>query len=167
MLKIKAIWPIMTLISALWALAGCGERTSSAPPSGTVHQFKGAPPHGGTPVVIGENYRMELVLDAPAGRMEAYILDDDFENFVRIAMESFEMTARLPGREEVLVFKAVANHATGETVGDSSMFEAQADWLKTEKSFDAVLKQVTVRGTTYSNISFNFPKGNDTDENRN
>jgi len=110
---------------------------------------------------------MELVLDASAGRLDAYILDDDFENFVRTTMESFEMTARLPGRQETLAFKAVANNATGETIGDTSMLEAQADWLKTEKTFDAVLKQVTVHGTTYSNITFNFPKGNDTDETKN
>jgi hypothetical protein len=167
MLKINAIWPIMSLISAFWVLTGCSQHVPPAAPSDASHQFKGVPPHGGTPVVIGENYRMELVLDAPAGRLDAYILDDDFENFVRTTMESFEMTTRLPGREQTLAFKAIANNATGETIGDTSMFEAQADWLKTEKKFDAVLKQVTVHGTTYSNVTFNFPKGNDTDENKN
>jgi len=82
-------------------------------------------------------------------------------------MESFEVTARLPGREEVLAFKAVPNTATGETVGDTSMFETQADWLKTQPSFDGVLKQVTVRGNSFSNVVFNFPKGNETNENKN
>jgi hypothetical protein len=163
MLKIKAIWPIIALVVAVMA-AGCSHQPPPAQPLDGGHQFKAVPPHGGTPVVLGENYKMELVLDAPAGRMQAYILDDEFENFVRTTMDSFEMTARLPGGEEALSFKAVANRATGETVGDTSMFEAQAGWLKNETNFDAVLKQVTVRGTTYSNITFNFPKGNDIDE---
>ena len=43
------------------------------------------------------------------------------------------------------------------------MFETQADWLKSQPTFDAVLKQLTVRGNTYSNVAFNFPKGNDAD----
>jgi hypothetical protein len=163
MLKIKAIWPIIALVVAGMS-AGCWHRAPPAQPLNGAHQFKAVPPHGGTPVVLGENYKMELVLDAPAGRLEAYILDDDFENFVRTTMDSFEMTARLPGREETLMFKAVANHATGESIGDTSLFEAQADWLRTDTNFNAILKQVTVRGTTFSNIAFNFPKGNDTDE---
>jgi hypothetical protein len=164
MLKIKAIWPILTMAFASGLLAGCGDRAPSVPPSDAAHMHKDVPPHGGTPVALGEDYKLELVLDAPAGRLDAFVFDGEFENFVRIATESFEMTARLPGREEVLALKAVPNTATGETVGDTSMFETQADWLKTQPSFDAVLKQVTVRGTTFSNVAFNFPKGSDTAE---
>jgi hypothetical protein len=167
MLKIRVIWPILTLAFAIGLLAGCSEHAPSVPPSDAAHLHKDVPPHGGTPVVLGEDYKMELVLDTPAGRLDAYVFDSEFENFVRIKTEAFEMTAKLPGGEEVLAFKAVPNAATGETVGDTSMFEAQADWLKTQKSFDAVLKQVTVRGNTYSNIVFNFPKGNDTEDAKN
>jgi len=115
--------------------------------------------------VLGkEEYHVELVLDASAGRLQAYIMDGELENFVRVPTHSFVGAAVLGGKEEVLMFKAVANNATGEKVGDTSLFEAQADWLKTNAVFDAVLRQLTVRGTTYENITFNFPKGNDTDE---
>jgi len=58
----------------------------------------------------------------------------------------------------------VANAATGETVGDTALFEAQAEWLKTNASFDAAINELQVRGNTYANVRFNFPKGNDTDE---
>jgi hypothetical protein len=167
MLKNKAFWPILTLLFASGLLAGCGKRAPSVPPSDDAHLHKDVPPHGGTAVALGEDYKMELVLDAPAGKLDAYVFDGEFENFVRIATESFEVTARLPGREEILAFKAVPNTATGETVGDTSMFETQADWLKTQSSFDAVLKQVTVRGTAFSNVAFNFPKGNETNANKN
>jgi len=115
--------------------------------------------------VLGkEEYHVELVLDASAGRLQAYIMDGELENFVRLPAQSFVVAARLAGKEEVLTFQAIANNATGEKVGDTALFEAQADWLRTNATFDAVLRQLTVRGTTYENITFNFPKGNDTDE---
>jgi hypothetical protein len=52
---------------------------------------------------------------------------------------------------------------TGETVENSSLFESQADWLKSTPQFDAELKTLTVRGTTFTDVRFNFPKGNDDD----
>jgi hypothetical protein len=167
MLKNRALWASITLVFASGLLAGCGVRAPSVPPSDVAHLHKDVPPHGGTAVALGEDYKMELLLDAPAGKLDAYVFDGEFENFVRIATESFEVTARLPGHEEALAFKAVPNTATGETVGDTSMFETRADWLKTQSSFDGVLKQVTVRGNTFSNVVFNFPNGNATNENKN
>ena len=60
--------------------------------------------------------------------------------------------------------RAVADPATGETVGDTALFETQADWLKTVKDFDGTLKKtITIRGTTFADVKFNFPKGNDKD----
>jgi len=35
------------------------------------------------------------------------------------------------------------------------------DWLKATPEFDAVLKEITVRTKTYTNVAFNFPKGAD------
>ena len=78
-------------------------------------------------------------------------------------MPSFEIGASVSGQPQTLVLAAVANPATGETVGDTSLFETQADWLKTSKDFDAVLKSITIRGTTFTEVKFNFPKGNDKD----
>ena len=88
-------------------------------------------------------------------------MDGELEFFVRIAAPSFEVAAQVAGKEETLVLRPVANNATGEKVGDTSLFEAQADWLKSATNFDAVLKQVTVRTKTYTNVTFNFPKGSD------
>ena len=47
--------------------------------------------------------------------------------------------------------------------GDTALFEAQADWLKTTGNFDATLKSLPIRGTTFTDVKFNFPKGNDKD----
>jgi hypothetical protein len=123
------------------------------------------PPHAGTPVVLGEEaYHMELVRDPEAGTLQAYILDGEMETFVRSAVPSVEIDATVGGKPQTLVLAAVANTATGETVGDTSLFQAQADWLRTTGNFDGVLRSVTIRGTTFTDVKFNFPKGNDTDD---
>ena len=132
--------------------------------SGQPHKHEHHPPHGGTPVVLGdEAYHIELVLDASAGTLQAYVLDGEMENFIRSTVPSIEIVATVGGAQRTLVLAAVANPATGETVGDTSLFEAQADWLKTTPEFDGVLKSVTIRGTTFTDVKFNFPRGNDTD----
>ena len=145
-------------------LGGCGEKSAtfeSKPPAKHGHK----PLHGGTPVVLGnEEYHIELVRDAAAGKLQAYVMDGELENFVRIPAESFEVVAQLSGRPEILVFSAVASNATGEKIGDTSWFEAEAGWLKTTETFDAVLKELIVRGKKFEHVAFSFPKGNDSDE---
>ncbi len=160
----------VVLICALLAIGlggGCSkDGNTSVRARQAVHQHEHYPPHGGVPVVLGnEEFHVEFVLDARTGRLRAYFLDGELENFVRVAMPSFEITAQVAGREEHLIFAPVANNATGETVGDTALFEVQSDWLKTTPRFDAVIKELTVGGDKYQNITFNFPKGNDTDEN--
>jgi hypothetical protein len=119
------------------------------------------PPHGGTVIEFGdEEAFFEFVHDAGAGRLQCYVLAPHMDGFIRLAATSFELTATVDGRAEVLVFKAVANAATGETVGDTAQFEAQADWLKTAKRFDAVLKDVSIRGRNHQAVPFRFPEGN-------
>lgn len=147
-----------------WLLCGCGNDTTGAQKAETPGRHEHKPPHGGTPVVLGhEEYHVELILDAATGTMQAYVMDGELEEFVRVAAASFEITTKGPGGEETLVFKAVANRATGETAGDTSFFTAQAERLKTAKNFDAVLKELTVKGNVYQNVAFGFPKGNDAD----
>ena len=122
------------------------------------------PPHGGTPVVLGDEvYHVELVRVAAEGKLQAYLLDGEMENFIRSAAPSFQVDAIVDGQPQVLRFDAIANPATGETVGDTSLFEARAGWLKSTKTFDGILKSITVRGTTFTDVEFNFPLGNDKD----
>jgi predicted small lipoprotein YifL len=155
---------LIVLVLTAGLLAGCGEKPAPAPESKVAPKHEHNPPHHGTPVVLGnEEYHVELVLDPAAGILQAYVLDGEMENFIRIPAESFTVTAQLPGGAQSLVLRAVANRATGEKVGDTALFEAQADWLKTTPTFDAAIEELTVRGNTYRHVAFNFPKGNDTD----
>jgi len=142
--------------------AGCSrsEPVAAAKQAPPHHEHK--PPHRGTPVELGEEENhVEFVLDAPQGKLQAFVMDGELENFVRIPAEALEITAQVAGHPETLIMRAVANNATGEKVGDTSLFEAQADWLKSTPNFEGVLKEITVRGKTYTNIAFRFPKGND------
>ncbi len=158
------------LCSALTAAAlfcfGCKPKSDTARDSKHTHSHGHGhhhePPHGGTAVVLGdETYHLEFVLDSAAGRLSAYVLDGHMEKFIRSADKSFSIEVKIGGETRTLVFAGVPNPATGETIGDTSLFQAEADWLKTVKSFDGVLKTFSVKGTKFENVAFNFPKGND------
>jgi hypothetical protein len=157
--------PAAPLLLALTLAVACVNGCSKAPAtSGQPHKHEHHPPHGGTPVVLGEEvYHIELVRDPEAGTLQAYVLDGEMENFIRSGVPSIEIDAMGADAPRTLVLAAVANPATGETVGDTSLFQAQADWLKATPEFDGVLRSITIRGTTFTDVKFNFPKGNDTD----
>jgi hypothetical protein len=155
--------PLAALLSAL-VVAGCSRPAPSAADAGHPHAHHHQPPHGGTPVVLGdEEYHLELVLDGATGRLQAFVLDGEMENFVRSPARSItiEATGGSPPRRVELL--AVPNPETGETVGDTAEFEGSADWLRSTREFDGVLAEITIRGKTFSDVKFNFPRGNDAD----
>jgi hypothetical protein len=134
------------------------------------HHHEHHAPHGGTLVVLGEEFaHMELVLDPGAGSLTGYILDGEAENAVRIGQEDIEITIKdtLPSGGEsdksgyALILKAVANVLTGETAGDTSEFAVQSDKLKDVQKFDAVISVINIKGQTFRNIGFRFPEGNE------
>jgi hypothetical protein len=153
----------LLLAAALPALllAGCGK--AAAPPDADVpHHHHHHAPHGGAAVELGdEEYHVELVLDAATGTLQAYVLDAELENFVRSSAPTLEIEATIAGAPKAVSLAAVPNAETGETVGDTSLYEGQADWLKAARVFDGTLKTIAIRGTTFSDVKFNFPKGSD------
>jgi hypothetical protein len=151
-----------SLALILAAATGCSKAPPPAPAQ--AHRHEHHPPHGGTPVVLGDEiYHMELVLDAQEGVLQAYVLDGEMENFVRCAAPSVVIDASIGGRPESVVLEAVANPATGEAVGDTALFQGRAGWLRGAKDFDGAVRSVTVRGTTFAGVKFNYPRGNDAD----
>lgn len=121
-------------------------------------------PHGGAAVELGdEQYHVELVLDPTTGTLQAYVLDAELENFVRASAPTLDIEATVAGGPKAVSLAAVPNTETGETVGDTSLFEVRADSLRGATGFDGVIRSVTIRGSTYTTVPFNFPKGNDTD----
>src|SRR5205085_12236025 len=77
---------------------------------------------------------------------------------LRISAASIEIVAMVGGQARPLTLKAVGNSATGETVGDTALFEADADWLKTTAVFDAVVTRIDRKSTrlnsSHSQISY-------------
>jgi|GEM_PF-150238 len=120
-------------------------------------------PRGGTLVEIGEHeYNVDLVLDRATGTLHGWILGahaKGVDDRVRIAMPSFETHVTIDGRKQTLVFQAQADPATGEQPGNTSVFFARADWLKTATNFDGVLPKLVIGGETFTDTTFNFPKG--------
>lgn len=160
--RLKNLGLAIAMASVFSGSIGCKDANQRPEGIATPHKHEHVAPHGGTPVVLGvEEAHLEFVLDAAAGKLQAYVMDGHLENFVRITAESFTVTVRRGSAAEALTFKAVASGATGERVGDSSLFETRAEWLKSTSSFDATIDSLTVRGKTYENVKFNFPKGNE------
>lgn len=157
--------PLLILaVSLLAFVASCSKQPMESTAATTPAKHEHHPPHGGTPVVLGdEAYHLELVRDAAAGKFTAYVLDGEMEEFIRAKAAAFDVVAIVAGAKQTLTFRAVANAATGETVGNTSQFETQAEWLKTTAAFDATLTALEIKGTTFTAIAFNFPKGNDKD----
>lgn len=104
---------------------------------------------------------LEFRFDAPRGVLQAWVLDGHAENFVRSGQPGFEVEARVGETVHGLKFLAVANPLTGETVGNTASFEAEAAWLRTAKSFDGRVKEVTVRDGIYRDVAFTFTADDD------
>ncbi len=129
--------------------------------SHAVHGHAHVAPHGGAAVVLGEElYHLEFVMDAASGLLHCYVLDGHMEQFVRIAAESFGVAVEGGPRWEL---KAVPSRATGETVGDTSHFQAEVapDWIAENGSFSATVEAIAVKQSQFENVAFRYPEGNE------
>jgi hypothetical protein len=122
-------------------------------------------PHKGSLQVLGEEFsHYEMVLDAATGKLTVYVLDGEAEQAVRVKQKQlvFKLKARGATGEPVkVVAKAVANELTGETVGNTSQFEAQVPSLKGASAFDGTLVLGQVKGQTFKNLKIKHPEGNE------
>ncbi len=140
----------------LLGLAGCSkphEARAPAPAAATAHAHHA--PHGGTLVPLGQHlYNLEFVHDSENGRLTAYLLDAHAENFIRGPLAAINLTVEVSDTPKPLTLVAVANSATGETVGDTSEYSVQVDWLKTTAApLKIVIPVLIIREATFKNIS--------------
>jgi hypothetical protein len=161
-----AILAVLGVAAGSWYLVRSRIRATAL--AGTAHDqprpHQHHPPHGGTPVVLGdEAFHLELVRDPGAGTLRAYLLDGEMEAFVRIPATRLTLDVEREGGKATLDLLPVADLATGETVGSTSLFEVQADWLKTTDHFKGVFREVRVQDQTFKTVTFAFPEGNDED----
>jgi hypothetical protein len=112
-------------------------------------------PHGGVLVEVGSHqFNLELLHDAATGTLTLYTLDAHAENFVRTAMRAIDVTLHAGGQIRSLTLKPVANPATGETVGATSQYEVQDDWLKASGEISGIITELDFNGTKFSGIPF-------------
>ncbi len=121
---------------------------------GSGHAHK--PLMGGELVEVGEHqFNLEFKFDAARGVLQAWVLDGHAENFVRVAMASFDVQ-EADGAKRLITLHAVANDITGEKAGDTSAFEGAAPWLREVKHFDGVVKAIRVRGQDFRDLDFHL-----------
>lgn len=150
----KFFAPLVLTIAALFVSA-CSKSHDHASHGGHVHKA----PHGGVLIEAGDHmYNIELLRDTTTGTLTAWVLDGHAENFVRIAAASVEVVAISGGQRRPLSLKAVANPATGETVGNTSQFQAQADWLKSGGEMAGTVESIEIKGTQFKALAFHLAK---------
>jgi hypothetical protein len=133
------------------ALFSCSKHEHAAAGGGHVHTA----PHGGKLVELGEHaFNLEFVREPATGTLTVYLLDGHAENFVRIAAPAINLTAYAGGEKRTLSLAAVANAATGETLGNTSQFEARADWLKKSGEINGEIGPVEIRGSRFGPVAF-------------
>ncbi|GMV93307.1 MAG: hypothetical protein AMXMBFR82_30850 [Candidatus Hydrogenedentota bacterium] len=138
------------------------ESASAHSPDHDHHHHHDAP-HGGTLIALGDHVaHMELVVDAAAGSVTAYVLDGEAENAVRVSAPELEVVVQPESGDPFSVrLEAYANVLTGETVGETSEFRGQSDKLKQLVRFRGSIPYLTVRGVEFRDIHFRFPDGNE------
>ena len=168
-MKIPNTFIIWTAILAfIFAQLGCEKKSAHRGEQEDSHEthahHEHTAPHGGTLVVLGEEFaHVEFVLEKGTGKLTAYVLDGEAEKPIRLTEETIGLTInRLNSEQELtLQLKAVANVLTGETEGDTSQFEGQSDDLAGVTEFHAEIASIVVKGQTFTGVDFNFPEGNE------
>lgn len=140
------------------AVGACTKRDGTSPTPNAAPSHAHVAPHGGTLVELGDHvYVLEFVRDRNAGKLTAYLLDAHAENFIRTDAPAVALVVTVGGAEHALALQPVANSATGETAGNTSQFEAQADWLKGAAPVEGRLPSLQIHGRTFREITFRVP----------
>jgi len=150
----RRVWVLGLLAGIVLWSTGCskeGDHDHAAHGGGHAHE----PKNGGQLVEVGKHqFNFEILTDATAGKMTAWVLDAHAEGYVRIPAPTLQVQARVDGQDKLLVLAAVANAASGEKVGDTSQFEGTAEWLKTAKDFSGKIVGVTLGGQNFGDVAF-------------
>jgi hypothetical protein len=154
---------VATLLAAAAALAlvaGCKDEAHDHDHGDHPHVHKA--PHGGALVELGEEAaHVEFLLDATAGKLTAYVLDGEAEKAVRVAEPGLSVRVLQGADAFDITLKPVASALTGETAGDTSQFELTDARMGGRTKFEAMLKSITVKGQTFSQVKFRYPEGNE------
>lgn len=124
------------------------------------HEHVHHAPHGGALTMLGDHaFQVEILPDPSDEQMDLYILDGEAGRFVRIAAPVLQGVAKAGERQWELRFQAVANDATGETVGNSSHFTASATELLNVNEFEVIFGRLEILGQVFEDVRVLYPEG--------
>ena len=117
-------------------------------------------PHGGALTMLGDHvFQLEVLPDAEKRTVSIYVLDGEAERFIRIAAESISAKFVAGDESSELQLAAVANSATGETIGNTSLFVVSApDWAGRER-FKIQIDRLEILGQVFEGLELPFPEG--------
>jgi hypothetical protein len=147
---------LFAILIALFVL-GCAEHQhdESCGSHGGLHVHE--PLLGGQLMALGEHgsgYNLELLIDEN-NRFSVYILDAHAENFVRIEQEYLQVDLSDENTTS-LILNAVADSATGETIGNTSHFQSK-ETVENFLPLNGIIQTIEIGSQQYSEIEFFFP----------
>jgi hypothetical protein len=150
------LFPATILCFAL-SLGSCGQDHDGHGHSESDAHYH-APLHGGVLIELGEHgsgYNLELFLE-DQGFLQIFVWDAHVDNLVRIEQENIDLLlSDANATERTLTCPAVEDTATGETVGNTSLF-ASTEKIADQLPLNGVIPIIKVIGKTYENIPFEF-----------
>lgn len=120
-----------------------------------VHQ----PLLGGALVPLGEHgggYNLEVLTTADQF-LSVYILDAHAENFVRIAQPKIDLELSDQNQSVILSLDAIADSATGETVGNTSHFRSPTP-INSSLPASGILQSIKIGANEYNQTRISFPE---------
>jgi len=155
---------LATCLIACTAIAGCrqeyddhdhegghGEGSEKTDSQGHAHAAK----FGGTLVEIGDHFaQAEIVFDNDTGRITVYFWDGHVESPRRIKSKSIPATVTTPAGDVEVALAAQADALAGETIGNSSRFEAEVEALKGADTAIGLFGPVDFAGKIFAEVKF-------------
>lgn len=132
---------------------GCSEDWKKGGNSGGGHVHQAM--RGGILMELGPHgsgHNLELLLNNK-GEFEIFILDAHAENYVRIAQSTIELN--LADNNRTLTLNAIPDPATGETVGNSSLFRSSQS-VENLLPIKAEMVNITIGSSNYLNTPLSF-----------
>lgn len=149
---------VLLFCAGLLLMAGCSKAASPAQPKNSPDSHAHQAPNGGTLVELGHHqFNLELLHDPAAGTLTVHVLNDHANGIVRLDALELPVVLRVDGAERRLILRPVENRLSSETAGDSSVFSAQADWLRPASGLEGFFPAITIRGLRFDSVRFGLP----------
>lgn len=156
----------LLLLTTVLVLGGCGRPTGGHAhgPEGAESEHSGGghhvhtAPHGGVLAELGDHEgNLEFLRDPQSGKLTLWVLDAHAEGFVRVPLPSLRIEARSGNLLFAAEAAAVANPATGETVGDTSQFEVTLPEFRGAGPFTIRVPDLNLPAQRYRDIQVELP----------